>query len=48
MNSLWMDVESDGTPRFMMFDYLKPETIYYVMIEGGKAEYKISVSDEQF
>ena len=47
-NALWMDVESDGTPRFMMFDYLKPETIYYVMIEGGKAEYKISVSDEQF
>ena len=47
-NALWMNVESDGTPRFMMFDYLKPETIYYVMIEGGKAEYKISVSDEQF
>ena len=47
-DALWMDVESDGMPRFMMFDHLKPETIYYVLIEGGKAEYKISISDEQF
>ena len=47
-DALWMDVESDGMPRFMMFDHLKPETIYYVLIEGGKAEYQISVSDGQF
>ena len=46
-DALWMDVESDGMPRFMMFDHLKPETIYYVLIEGGKAEYQISVSDQE-
>lgn len=43
----FLDVENDGATRFMMFDYLKPETTYYVMIEGGKAEYQISVSDGQ-
>ena len=45
---LWMDAESDGTARFMMFDFLKPETTYYIMIEGeGKAEYQIGVSDKE-
>ena len=47
MNSLWMDVESDGTPRFMMFDHLMPEPVYSVLIKGGRAEYQIRVSDGQ-
>ena len=36
----------DGLASFSMVDKLKPETTYYIRINGGsKADYRIGVSD---
>ena len=43
-----MDADSSGTTRFMMFDSLEPETVYYIAVESGsEADYLISVSDQE-
>ena len=43
-----MVASEDGTTRYMMFDFLLPETTYYIRIDGkSKADYLIGVSDHE-